>query len=205
MADEQDWRLEAELTEEADQHHALETLVEGLRRGDHLADDAQVAVGPAVAITHDGRRLFAYANSEPRLAEARAAIEWLLTRDGIGASVRLSHWDGELAEWRQTYPPLDEAESRRAQASEAAAEQVETQTVVCSAGKIVRASVERVMGEWAQRLGLKCEVVEHSHLLTTQIAFTVTGPHHKLEEFRRALSAEAWATIRADGFGTGLA
>lgn len=61
------------------------------------------------------------------------------------------------------------------------------------------------MGEWAQRLGLKCEVVEHPHLLTTQIAFTITGPHHKLEEFRRALQAEAWATIRADGFGTGLA
>ena len=148
MADEQDWRLEAELTGQADQEHKLETLVAGLRRGDHVADDAQVAVGPAVAITHDGRRLFAYANSESQLAGARAAIEWLLARDGIGASVRLSHWDTELEEWRQTYPPLGPDEARRRHASEDAAEHVETQTVVCQRRQDRRPRPRRATAEW---------------------------------------------------------
>ncbi len=33
---------------------------------------------------------------------------------------------------------------------------------------------------------------------------TVTGPRRKLQEFRQGLKAEAIATIRADGFGTGI-
>ena len=48
---------------------------------------------------------------------------------------------------------------------------METQTVVCSAGGTVRASLEEGMREYADRLGLECEVVEHPHLLQTQVAF----------------------------------
>jgi hypothetical protein len=60
------------------------------------------------------------------------------------------------------------------------------------------------MLETAQRLGPERKIVEHPHLLTNQVAFTVTGPLKAIAEFRRALKAEAWQTIRADGFGTGL-
>jgi hypothetical protein len=54
------------------------------------------------------------------------------------------------------------------------------------------------MREWAQRLGLECEVVEHPHLLTTQVVFTVTGPRRRIDEFVEGLRAEGWATIRTE-------
>jgi hypothetical protein len=45
---------------------------------------------------------------------------------------------------------------------------------------------------------LECAIIEHPHLLTTQVAFTVTGPKRKIDEFSRGLTAEEWATIRTE-------
>ncbi len=42
------------------------------------------------------------------------------------------------------------------------------------------------------------EVVEHPHLLSSQAAFTVTGPARKVDEFAAAMSAEERATIRTE-------
>ncbi|TMK23663.1 MAG: hypothetical protein E6G62_11300 [Actinobacteria bacterium] len=66
-------------------------------------------------------------------------------------------------------------------------------------GKLVRSSFEQSLLGWADKLGLKCTVAEHPHLLTTQVLFTCTGPKHKIDEFARALNAEGTATLRADG------
>jgi len=204
MADDQDWRLEAELSDgPADYHGALERLVAGARGESHVAEEAKVGVGSEVAITHDGRRLFAYADSEEQLQRARGAIEWLLAREKLAADIHLSHWDEELSEWRQTYPALDAAHRAQRSAAEADEERVETQTVVASVGRLVRVQVEAVMTRWADEHSLKCELVEHPHLLTTQVAFTLTGSRHQIAEFRSALRAEGWATFRAEGYGTG--
>jgi len=54
------------------------------------------------------------------------------------------------------------------------------------------------MRDWADRLELQCAIVEHPHLLTTQVAFTVTGPKRKIDEFARGLREEEWQTIRAE-------
>ncbi len=206
MSDDQDWRLEADLRDGAgDRRGVLERLVEGVRGESHVAREAKGAVGSEVAITHDGRRLFAYTGSEAQLQGARAAIEWLLARERLDAEIVLSHWDDELGEWRQTFPPLDAAHEAERSAGEAREERVETQTVVASVGRLVRPQVEAVMNEWAERHSLKCTLVEHPHLLTTQVAFTLTGPSHQIAEFRNALRAEGWALWRADGYGTGLA
>jgi hypothetical protein len=201
VSDDQDYRLELELEAIEASHGALERLVSAGRSERRVAADAQLAVGEGVAITHDGNRLFAYANTEPSITAARRAIESVLRRDALAARITMSHWDRELDEWRQIDPPPSSAVTHE---QDAAAETLETQTIVASAGKLVRASVEQVMGDWARKLGLTCEIVEHPHLLTTQVAFTVRGPRHKVEEFRDALKEEGWATIRADGFGTGL-
>jgi hypothetical protein len=54
------------------------------------------------------------------------------------------------------------------------------------------------MREWAAKLELQCEVIEHRHLLTTQLAFTVTGPKRKVDEFAAGLRAEELATLRTE-------
>jgi len=193
---EQDWRLEAEL-EVADARGALHDLV-GRLRGPNLVKEIEATVPHDVVITHDGKLLFAYAADEATLTAARTAIEGVLRRDGIKASVRVSHWDDELDEWHQTDPPATAQEKRAEDAAKRDADAIETRTMVASSGKLIRAEFEQSMREWADKLGLECKIIEHPHLLTTQVAFTVTGPKRKIDEFSRGLKAEEWSTMRAE-------
>lgn len=205
MPDDQDWRLEGNLEHTSEHHGVLERLLGSVHNEfSGAAADAQAAVGADVAITHDGQRLFGYATEQQALVTARQAIESACARHGLKASFSLSHWDPELDRWRRVDPPETEAEMQAVRAEEVDAERVETQTMVCNAGATLRASLEQAMGEWAEQMGLEYELVEHPHLLTTQIAVKVTGPHRGVEEFRAALKTDASSSIRADGFGTGI-
>jgi len=170
----------------------------GRMRGPDVVKEIEATVPRDVVVTHDGKLLFAYAADEGTLAAARDAIEEVLRSDGIEASVRISHWDDDREQWRQTDPPLSAEEQQADAAAERDAEAIETRTLVASSGKMIRAEFEQTMREWADRLGLQCAIVEHPHLLTTQVAFTVTGPKGKLDEFSRGLREEEWATIRAE-------
>ena len=69
---------------------------------------------------------------------------------------------------------------------------------MCVTGKLIRKSLEHQMVAFAQELGLQCAIVEHPHLLSTQVAFNVTGPSSSIEQFDRYLKSEARATIRLD-------
>lgn len=193
-AAEQDWRLTAEL-ELRDSGGALRDLIARFR-GPDLVEEIEPTVPHDVVITHDGRLLFAYAADETTVTAARSAIEGVLQRDQIKATVRISRWDDELAAWRQTDPPLSAEEARVEDAAERDAEAIETRTMVASSGRLIRAEFEQTMRDWADRLGLECAIVEHPHLLSTQVGFTVTGPKRKIDEFAKGLSAEEWATIR---------
>ena len=51
---------------------------------------------------------------------------------------------------------------------------------------------------YAHGRGLKCEVIQHRHLLTTQLAFHVSGPAALLDEFETYVKREARRTIRVD-------
>lgn len=190
MSDDQDWRLRA--------------LVDGGRgKLDHLLanirDEAGGDVPRDVAITHDGDTLlFAYASAKAEIESTKSAVEAAVHRDGIDASIDVSHWDGDVDEWVQVDPPLTGGAKLEREAVVRDAERPESRTMVVNAGKMVRAEVEQTMREWADKLGLQCEVIEHPHLLTTQVAFTATGPKRKVDEFAQGLRAEELATMRTE-------
>jgi hypothetical protein len=192
----QDWRMQVEL-HVAEAGGALRNVV-GRLRGPNMVREIESKVSHDVVITHDGKLLFAYAFDEATLAAARDAIETVLREEEIEASVRVSHWDEEREQWRQTDPPPSAEEQQLDEAAERDAEAIETRTLVASSGKMIRAEFEQSMRDWADRLSLECAIVEHPHMLTTQVAFTVTGPKGKIDEFARGLQAEEWQTIRAE-------
>lgn len=193
---ERDWRLQADLDAE-DRHGALHRAL-GHLRGPNVVKDVEAAVAHDVVITHDGEMIFAYASSEAAITAARAAIEQVLRDDGIATSVRVSHWDEQHERWQQTDPPPSAEEMRAGEAAERNGEQIETRTMVATSGKLLREEFEQTMLSWAGKLGLECSLIEHPHLLTTQIGFTVTGPRRAIDEFSRGLVAEGWTTVRTE-------
>jgi hypothetical protein len=222
MAGEQDWRLKAELDPAVGaggaggagglegaggMSGALDRLLGCLRGGfrggsggggSEVVREVQAAIPHDVVLTHDGSLLFAYAADQAVLTATRRAIESVLGHDGIKASIYISHWDDALDAWRQIDPPSTGSERVREEATVRDAEAVETRTLVASSGKMIRAEFEQSMLAWAQQLGVQCETIEHPHLLTTQIGFTITGPRRKLDEFASGLKAEEAATIRTE-------
>jgi hypothetical protein len=197
VSEDQDWRLTAEL-DAADRRGALERLLRRVR-GPHVVEEIEAALPRDVVITHDGKLLFAYASSEEEIQAARRVIEDVLRREGINATSVVSHWDEDRDAWQQVDPPLTTEDAGNEESAERDADALETRTLVASAGKLVRPSFEQSLLEWADKLGIKCTIVEHPHLLTTQVLFTCTGPKRKIDEFARALNAEGTATLRADG------
>jgi len=200
--DDQDWRLRAQLDVE-DTARSLGGVLARLRPsaddgGEEVARELEHSAPSDVVITHDGRMLFAYANTRERLQAAHAALEQVLEREGIHATILISRWEQELDDWVQVDPPLD-AEARAALAGrEREAASVETRTLVAHSGRMIRGEFEQTMRNWAAKLDLSCEVLEHPHLLSSQVAFTVTGPKGLVDEFERGLHAEELATIRTE-------
>jgi hypothetical protein len=196
VSEDKDWRLKAELDGLATRS-ALDRLI-GRLRGPDLAGEVEAAAPHDVVITHDGKLLFAYAATEASLNAARSAIESVARKDGIDARISVSNWDEELDAWRQTDPPPTAEQQRASDAARRDAEAVETRTIVASAGKLIRSEFDQSMLNWAKQLGIECEIMEHPHLLTTQVAFTVTGPKRKIDEFAKGLNAEEVATLRTE-------
>jgi hypothetical protein len=168
MADEQqDWRLEVEV-EGADKLHS------------QLQHDEPL--GPGVVLSYDDDTLFVYAPARTALDTARQAIEAHL--DGRPASFVVSHWDeglGDVGDWWRVDPPEPAAEIARERAEHDAAERVETRTVVVTSGRFVRSWFEGTVADEAREQGVELEIVEHPHLLTTQVAFTLKGPTRKVD------------------------
>ena len=196
MPEDDGWRLKTTIDDTAE-HGALDRVL-GRFRGPDVASEVGDAVSDDVVVTHDGKLLFAYAASEQALAAARGAIEGVLSRDSLKANIVVSRWDEERDEWLQTDPPLAAEQIAAARAAEQADDVVETRTMVAVAGRSIRAEFEQTMLGWAERLGLTCEIVEHPHLLSTQVAFTVTGQKHRINEFAQGLSAEGASTMRTE-------
>jgi hypothetical protein len=186
---ERDWRVSGELGPEAT-HRSLASLI---GRDASLRGDVDSSVPKDVVVTHDGERLFAYAADSATIEAARRSIETALARDGVSAALTLSHWDPSCDEWVAVGP--EDAISAAPPAPKPEPGPTQTRTLVATAGREIRVEFEQVMSNFAAEHGIGCEIVEHPHLLTTQVAFHVTGPAHKLDEFAAALKAEGWATI----------
>jgi hypothetical protein len=184
--DDRDWRLTGVLGG-LDDHRALHAFVEHLRDPEVLRE-VRAAVDEDVVITHDGDRLFAYASGRGGIEQARRTIEAVLARDGMHAELSLSHFSGEVDEWVDPDAPAAPDAGTRAAGPE-------TRTLVAVVGRMIREELEQSMRSWADQLGLRCEIVEHPHLLSSQVAFTVTGSPRKLDEFAAGLSAEERRTI----------
>jgi hypothetical protein len=196
VLEDQNWRLKAELDIQ-DRRSALDHLIGRVREPDVVKEVGE-AVPHEVLITHDGNLLFAYAATKAALTSARSAVEAVLRGDGIKASVYVSYWDEDLDRWLQVDPPLSGEAKQIEDAAVRDAEAIETRTMVVSTGKLIRSEVEQTMLGWAEKLGLECTLIEHPHLLTSQIAFTVRGPKRRIEEFADGLKAEQLATMRTE-------
>ena len=75
---------------------------------------------------------------------------------------------------------------------------VETRTVAITAGKLSRNWFETTVADEARQLGVELSIVEHPHLLSTQIAFTLTGPTGKVEQVIADMNARAGLTTRLE-------
>lgn len=198
-SDGDNWRLCADVQAPTPARATLHELVGATRKHDLLSGvqaRAESVAPHQVAITHDGDSLFAYAADVAVLATARRAVEGVVSQAGLSAAFTVSRWDADVARWEQTDPPptADQARAERATRREDATP--ETRTLIASAGRLIRREFEQSLVEYAQQLGVECEIAEHPHLLTTQVAFTIKGPRRKLDEFASGLEQEERQTIR---------
>jgi hypothetical protein len=196
MADDQDWRLRADLADPAAMHSRL-------RDGLQLESELEPVLGDDLVLSYDSGTLFAYANTREAINHARGAIEQQLSADDAAAKLTVSHWDDSGAEWHQVEPPLDPGEQAREaqlerQEFDASEARVETRTVVITSGKIVRNWFETTVADEAREAGVELSIVEHPHLLTTQLAFTLTGPTGKVNTLVADLKARAMQVTRLE-------
>lgn len=187
MSSEQDWRLRLDLGDPLDLAKELK------ERGVVLPAD--------VVLSRDDDTVFIYAMSQDSLASARSVLEQVLLRHGIDGTVRVSRWDPSSLVWRQVDPPPPEAELRREEAeieTELAGSGDVTRTVVCTIGRLIRKPFEQEVLSFAEQEGLRCEAVEHPHLLSSQVVFTVSGNPKQVEEFIAYVRKDAQSTTRID-------
>jgi hypothetical protein len=190
---ERDWRLEFELAVGA--------------HPDRLYARLRDSLGDEVVLTHNGARFFAYAAADEQLRSARGLIEVATWEHGLAKPPMISRWEPELVIWRQIDPPITDQQAR-AQSRRAAAERERERgqesrpstqrTVAALVGKPARKSFEAEMAQLAASLGLGCEIVEHPHLLRTQVLFNLAGARRDIRLFESQLGSAARATMRID-------
>jgi hypothetical protein len=198
MDDDQDWRLRADLADPAAMHAKL-------RDAAQLEAEVKPRVGDDVVLSYDDDTLFAYANTRGAIDRARRAIEGQLAADGSAASLQISHWDDAISEWHQVEPPLPEQDferevKREHEDFEASEARVETRTVAITSGRVVRNWFETTVADEARAAGVELSIVERPHLMTTQLAFTLTGPTAKVDEVIASLEQRAGQTTRLESY-----
>jgi len=182
VADDQDWRLRVDVADAPALHAHL-------RGAHHLESELEPLVGDDVVLSLDDRTLFAYANTREVIDRAREVIAQRIAQDGLSSTMQLCHWLEAIEYWHQVDPPADEEERERERAHAAEAHQeaqldsrVVTRTVAVTSGRLARSFVVEALEADARERGVEVSVVEHPHLLQTQIAFTLTGPKSEVDD-----------------------
>jgi hypothetical protein len=203
MSDEQDWRLRVDLADAAGLHGRL-------RDAHHFERELEPLVDPDVVLSCDEDTLFAYANTEAALAEVRRAVEHQLESEGASGKITVSHWDedlGDVGDWHRVEPAegsselaVEDEERREHAVDEERAERVVTRTYAVTSGRLVRDYFEQTAADDAREAGVELSFTEHPHLLTTQIAFTLTGPSAEVDSVIANMKARAGAMTRFESF-----
>jgi hypothetical protein len=203
MSEDQDWRLRVALADAAGVHGRM-------RDAHHFERELEPLVADDVVLSYNDDTLFAYANTEAALGEVRRAVEHQLASEGASGRIIVSHWDddlGEVGDWHQVDPPdapyiaaLEEDERHEHTLAQERAERVVTRTYVVSAGRLVHEYFEQTAQVEAKEAGVELSFTEHPHLLTTQIAFTLTGPGAKVDDLIGDMKARAGALTRLESF-----
>jgi len=198
MADDQDWRLRADIVD-------APGLLGRLREAGHFDRELEPLISPDVVLSADHDTLFAYANTRAAIDATAEALRHQLAQEGRTATLVISHWDDPGLDWHQVDPPPDAAELARErkddveqQGERTADARVETRTVAFTAGKMARNWFETAAADEARELGVALSIVEHQHLLTTQVAFTLTGPTGKINQLIDDMQARAGAATRLE-------
>ncbi len=181
MADDQDWRLRVDIDDPSALH-------EKLRSARHFERELDPLIADDVVLSHDDDTVFAYANTSASIEEVRRAVEHQLAQDQLGAQIGVAHWDDASATWLapgEAPPPPLPADNT-----------IVTRTFVETAGKLVRKYFEEVVSADARERGVNLSIVEHRHLLTTQIAFTLTGPASAVDSVIADIQAGASSITR---------
>jgi len=196
MADDQDWRLRADIAD-------APGLLGRLREARHFDRELEPLISHDVVLSADEDTLFAYANTRAAIDETATALRHQLAEESREARLTISHWDDEGSDWHQVDPPPDAAELSREhdddaaeEAREEADERVETRTVAFTSGKMARNWFESAAADEARELGVALSIVEHPHLLSTQIVFTLTGPSGKINQVVADMAARGGAATR---------
>lgn len=188
MADDQDWRLRVDI----DDPSALHARLRGAR---HFERELDPLIAGDVVLSHDDDTVFAYAKTSASIEEVRRAVERQLAQDGLSAQVHVAHWDDASETWLapgEAPPARAVAPGEGAVTSEPAADDpIVTRTYAETSGKLVRNYFETVVAEEAKSRGVKLSIVEHPHLLTTQLAFNLTGPASAVKGVIDAIQSDA--------------
>ncbi|HST54989.1 MAG TPA: hypothetical protein VLJ42_03715 [Solirubrobacteraceae bacterium] len=219
-SNDENWRLRADIhgldgREHRDRHEHLDRLIKRLRE-----DSSGLAGGlrDQVLMTHDGNTLFGYAFTLTELRSILSAIEAQLASDGRAATITLAHWDAAESKWQQLDAsglPIQggeaecegegereragvDGESQSGSDGDVSASTAAERTFVVVVGRLERNAFEWDIVNYITAHDLSYRMVEHRHLLSTQVAFHVSGPAEKLDELDRYIKREARRTFRVD-------
>ena len=157
-------------------------------------------------LSADDDTLFAYANTREAIDEARGGAR-APARRRSGATPRYASRTGMTTARIGTRsirrPSADELareerRDREAEAEAAREARIETRTVAVTSGRMVRNWFETTVADEARELGVELSIVEHPHLLSTQIVFTLTGPTGKIEQVIADMDARAGQATRLE-------
>ena len=107
MADE-DWRVTATLTDEADARQAVAAV-----REHEVEQDVRRRLGHRVAVSADGPRIYLYAATEDAAREAERVLREVLAARRLTAGFALDHWHPVEEEWEDAAVPLPQTAGQR--------------------------------------------------------------------------------------------